>query len=40
MLEALDMDYDDVDGELWFQQDGATAYASREPVDCLSVMFP
>jgi len=35
MLETLEVDGDDVNGELWFQQDGAAAHAAAESVGCL-----
>jgi hypothetical protein len=40
MLETLEVDGDDVNGEPWFQQDGATTHAAAEWVDCLRVMQP
>jgi hypothetical protein len=40
MLEKLEVDGDDVNGELWFQQDGATAHAAAESVDCLRAVHP
>ena len=33
MLETLEMDAEDVDGELWFRQDGVTADTPRESMD-------
>ena len=33
------MGADDVDGECFFQQDGATAHTARDSMDCVRVMF-
>jgi len=41
MLETIEVDGDDVNGKLCFQQDGATApHAAAVLLDCLRAMHP
>jgi hypothetical protein len=40
VLETLEVDGEDVNGELWFQQDGTTAHAAAELMDCLRAVHP
>lgn len=39
ILEMLEVDADDIDGELWFQQDSTSAYTAHESMDCVTGMF-
>jgi hypothetical protein len=38
--EALEIDADDVNLELWFQHDGVTVHTAAESVECLRAIIP
>jgi hypothetical protein len=40
MLETLDLDADDLEEAVWFQQDCFTTYKDSKPIDCWRAVFP